>query len=83
VTQLVIAGCVTDQCVEHAVRDACDLGYLVTLVPDACATHSLERHERSVAAVAGYCRRRSTEQVVAEMAAIATSRGGVDAIGNR
>lgn len=76
VTQLVIAGCVTDQCVEHAVRDACDLGYLVTLVPDACATHSRERHEGSVAAVAGYCRRRSTAEVVAEMAAIAASRGG-------
>ena len=32
VTQLVLCGCVTDQCVEHAVRDACDLGYLVTMV---------------------------------------------------
>jgi ureidoacrylate peracid hydrolase len=28
----------TDQCVESAVRDACDLGYLVTLVTDACVT---------------------------------------------
>ena len=36
VRQLVILGLVTDQCVELAVRDACDLGYLVTLVPDAC-----------------------------------------------
>ncbi len=35
VRQLVVCGCVTDQCVEHAVRDACDLGYLVTLVPGA------------------------------------------------
>ena len=26
VRQLVLVGCVTDQCVEHAVRDACDLG---------------------------------------------------------
>jgi ureidoacrylate peracid hydrolase len=32
IKQLIIAGCVTDQCVEHAVRDACDLNYLVTLV---------------------------------------------------
>jgi ureidoacrylate peracid hydrolase len=31
IKQLIIAGCVTDQCVEHAVRDACDLNYLVTL----------------------------------------------------
>ena len=32
---LIICGCLTDQCVEHAVRDACDLGYFVTLVPGA------------------------------------------------
>jgi ureidoacrylate peracid hydrolase len=32
VKYLLLAGCVTDQCVESAVRHACDLGYLVTLV---------------------------------------------------
>ena len=37
VRQLVIGGLLTDQCVESAVRDACDLGYLVTLVTDATA----------------------------------------------
>jgi ureidoacrylate peracid hydrolase len=37
VRQLAVAGLVTDQCIESAVRDACDLGYLVTLVTDACA----------------------------------------------
>ena len=36
----IIFGCLTDQCVSSAVRDACDLGYLVTLVPDACASGS-------------------------------------------
>ena len=39
---LVICGILADQCVESAVRDACDLNYLVTLVPDACATQ--KRH---------------------------------------
>jgi nicotinamidase-related amidase len=29
---LLICGCVTDQCVAHAVKDAADLGYLVTMV---------------------------------------------------
>ena len=29
---LILAGCVTDQCVESAVRDACDKHYYVTLV---------------------------------------------------
>jgi nicotinamidase-related amidase len=32
VKQLILVGCVTDQCVAHAVKDACDLGYLVTLL---------------------------------------------------
>ena len=43
---LIIAGIVTDQCVDMAVRDAADRGYLVTLVEDACATYSAERHQR-------------------------------------
>lgn len=29
---LILAGCITDQCVESAVRDACDKHYFVTLV---------------------------------------------------
>jgi nicotinamidase-related amidase len=33
--QLIICRVLTDQCVESAVRNACDLNYLVTLVPEA------------------------------------------------
>jgi ureidoacrylate peracid hydrolase len=68
VTQLVLCGFVTDQCVESAVRDACDLGYLVTLVPDACATYSRERHENSLRAIRGYCRQVDTAALIAEVA---------------
>ncbi|GAB4813166.1 hypothetical protein N2152v2_000212 [Parachlorella kessleri] len=71
VQQLILCGCVTDQCVEHAVRDACDLGYLVTLVPEACATYSQERHDSSLRAVAGYCRQRSIEEVLDELTSLA------------
>jgi ureidoacrylate peracid hydrolase len=67
VRQLVIAGLVTDQCVESAVRDACDLGYLVTLVTDACATYSQERHDNTLRAIKGYCRQRTTDELVAEL----------------
>ena len=67
VKQLVISGLVTDQCVESAVRDACDLGYLVTLVPDACATYSDERHENSLRTIKGYCRQVSTDALIAEL----------------
>lgn len=67
VRQLVISGVITDQCVESAVRDACDLGYMVTLVTDACATYSQERHDHSLREIAGYCRQRTTDEVLAEL----------------
>ena len=64
---LVISGIVTDQCVEGAVRDGCDLGYLVTLITDACTTYSAERHENSLRAVRGNCRQRTTGEFLAEI----------------
>jgi ureidoacrylate peracid hydrolase len=64
---LMIAGCLTDQCVDSAVRDACDLGYLVTTVTDACATLSQERHDWSLRLTKGYARQRTTAQVVEEI----------------
>lgn len=67
VRQLVLAGVLTDQCVESAIRDACDLGYLVTLVPDACATMSEERHQNTLRAIKGYCRQVATEALIAEI----------------
>ncbi|MDE8344827.1 MAG: cysteine hydrolase [Acidocella sp.] len=70
VRQLIIAGALTDQCVDSAVRDACDLGYLVTLATDACATQSLARHETSLANNAGYCRQMTTASLVAEISGV-------------
>ncbi|MGE3305329.1 MAG: isochorismatase family cysteine hydrolase [Rhizobiaceae bacterium] len=67
VKQLVLSGLVTDQCVESAVRDACDLGYLVTLVPDACATYTQERHDNTLRAIKGYCRQVSADDLIREI----------------
>jgi ureidoacrylate peracid hydrolase len=67
---LIVTGIMTDQCVESAVRDACDLGYLVTLVTDGCTTGSGERHRQSLAGMRGYCRQRSTDALIAEIAAL-------------
>src|SRR4051812_37326894 len=67
VRSLVVAGVLTDQCVDSAVRDACDLGYLVTTVTDACATYSRERHDSSLRNARGYSRQRRTAEVVAEI----------------
>ncbi len=66
--QLVISGLITDQCVESAIRDACDLGYLVTEVTDACLTYSQERHDNSLRTIKGYCRQVTTDELVAELA---------------
>ena len=68
VKQLVISGLITDQCVESAIRDACDLGYLVTQVTDACLTYSQERHDHSLRTIRGYCRQVTTAALVAELA---------------
>jgi ureidoacrylate peracid hydrolase len=64
---LMVVGLLTDQCVESAVRDACDAGYLVTLIEDACATKTQERHDATLRAIKGYCRQRKTEQVLGEL----------------
>ncbi|HWN67972.1 MAG TPA: isochorismatase family cysteine hydrolase [Haliangium sp.] len=67
---LVITGVVTDQCVDMAVRDAADRGYMVTLIDDACATYSEERHRAAVKAFGGYCWVTNTETVLARLKAL-------------
>jgi ureidoacrylate peracid hydrolase len=75
VRSLMIAGVLTDQCIDSAVRDACDLGYLVTVPTDACATLSQERHDWSLRNNRGYCRQITTEALVAEIAGRQAVRG--------
>lgn len=71
ITQLVIYGICTDQCVETAVRDACDRGFLVTLVPDCCAAGDPVREANAIAALDDhYARCRSTEALLAEFSAV-------------
>lgn len=69
VRQLVICGIETDDCVESAIRDAADLNYQVTLVTDACTSHSPERHEMALQTIASHCRQVTTEALVAEVSA--------------
>ncbi len=67
VRSLIVAGVLTDQCIDSAVRDACDLGYLVTTPTDACATLSQERHDWSLRNAGGYSRQCTTADLVAEI----------------
>jgi ureidoacrylate peracid hydrolase len=64
---LIMSGLLTDQCVSSAVRDACDLGYLVTLITDACSTYTQDRHQTSIDHIRGYCRLRTTDEFLCEL----------------
>jgi ureidoacrylate peracid hydrolase len=68
VEYLICAGVYTNQCVESAVRDAADRGFMVTTIEDCCATKTKAGHDASLAVLKGYSRIRSTDQVVAELA---------------
>lgn len=68
---LIVTGVVTDQCVDMAVRDGADRGYLVTCVSDACATYTEARHQAALRAFSGYCWTAETAAVVARLEALA------------
>ncbi len=48
IVSFLLAGTVTNVCVESSARDAVELGYRVTLVSDACAGHSHGLHEATL-----------------------------------
>jgi nicotinamidase-related amidase len=73
---LIIYGICTDQCVECAIRDAADRGFLVTQIEDACAANEVARHNVSIEQMRGhYCRTRTTDEMIAEIEAVAKVSG--------
>jgi len=68
IQSLYICGVYTNECVETTIRDACDLGYLVTMVEDACTTVTAELHEASIKTLKDrYARILPTDQVIDEI----------------
>ena len=59
-----VTGFLTDQCIDHAVKDGADLGYYVTCVHDACAAETEARHAAGLECFKGYCRMISTAEVL-------------------
>ena len=57
-----VTGFLTDQCIDHAVKDGADLGYYMTCVHDACAAETEARHEAALSCFKGYCRMLSTAE---------------------
>ena len=77
IEQLLITGIVTDGCVELTARDAADRGYWVTLVSDGCAAATPELHANALERMTdgGLLAAKTTEQVLAMIAAKAGQRG--------
>jgi len=67
IRQLVICGQLTDQCVESAVRDAADLGYLVTVLEDGTAAKSEADHFRGLRGMRGFSRCLSCKEASEEL----------------
>jgi nicotinamidase-related amidase len=59
-----VAGYLTDQCIDHAVKDGADRGYYMTCVHDACAAETEARHAAALQCFQGYCRMLSAEEVL-------------------
>jgi nicotinamidase-related amidase len=59
-----VAGYLTDQCIDHAVKDGADRGYYMTCVHDACAAETESHHAAALQCFKGYCRTLSTEEVI-------------------
>jgi nicotinamidase-related amidase len=74
INALFIVGVYTNECVETTVRDACDLGYLVTLAEDCCTTVTPELHQASLAVLRNrYARVVTTDDAIKEIEAFVST----------
>jgi nicotinamidase-related amidase len=60
---LIVAGLLTDQCIDHTVKDAADRGYRVICLIDACQAESVQRHEAALACFRGYGEQVTVEEL--------------------
>ncbi|TVP82538.1 isochorismatase family cysteine hydrolase [Thioalkalivibrio sp.] len=71
ITSLFIVGVYSNECVSTAVRDACDLGFYVTLIEDGCTTVTPELQEATITTIKDrYARVMTTEEAVTEIARV-------------
>lgn len=70
IRQLVVCGIMTDQCVDMAVRDAADRGFMVSVATDACFAATQERHDTALRAFGGYCWQADTATIIARFKAM-------------
>lgn len=71
IRSLYLCGVYTNECVESTARDACDRGYFVTVIDDACATVTPRLHQASLDTLRDrYARVATTEEVLEELGAV-------------
>jgi len=61
IEDLFVVGFLTDQCIDHVIKDGADCGYYMSCVHDACAAETKARHEAALSGFKGYCRMLSTD----------------------
>jgi nicotinamidase-related amidase len=66
---IIVTGFLTDQCVDHTIRDGADRGFHMICVSDACATDTRVRHTAALSAFCGYCRTETTDTLLSAMSA--------------
>jgi nicotinamidase-related amidase len=59
-----VAGFLTDQCIDHAVKDGADRGYYMSCIHDSCAAETAARHDAALSCFKGYCRMLTTDEVL-------------------
>lgn len=73
ITGLVVVGVYSNECVSTAIRDACDLGFYVTLVEDACATVTPELQQATITTMKDrYARVMTTHEIIDEVREVVT-----------
>lgn len=68
---LFVVGVYSNECVSTAIRDACDLGFYVTLISDGCATVTPELQHATITTMKDrYARVFTTDEAIAELQAV-------------
>ncbi|MEJ2609078.1 MAG: cysteine hydrolase [Candidatus Thiodiazotropha sp.] len=68
ITGLIVVGVYSNECVSTAIRDACDLGFHVTLISDGCATVTPELQKATITTMKDrYARVLSTKDAIVEI----------------
>jgi len=79
ITGLHIVGVYSNECVSTAIRDACDLGFYVTLISDATATVTPELQQATLTTMKDrYARVLTTKEAIEELQAVSNFIGTSD-----